>query len=243
MSKRLTYISPVMGWRFWLLGSPCSEQDLANWSDRISPEEQELRRRWRLQSVVSSANWPYREPLVAQCKDCGPQPCRRKCDCGIYAFQQDPWLERPTGGPYRLWEPDFCVIGQVAGWGRVVLHEEGWRASRAYPQSLALVCEMCLRCELLVRPASAVYVMKNDWFRTTGAVCENDLKGASRLRPETCELFPAEQIEEELLARYGIPRARLTQQAMGRNLQLWIPGGVSQVESRERNNPQEEVTA
>ena len=35
------------------------------------------------------------------------------------------------------------VVGQVAGWGRVIEHAKGWRAAKIYPLSLALICGTC----------------------------------------------------------------------------------------------------
>jgi len=36
-----------------------------------------------------------------------------------------------------------AVVGTVSLWGSVVEHLHGWRAARAYPQRLELVCHVC----------------------------------------------------------------------------------------------------
>ncbi len=54
------------------------------------------------------------------------------CSCGIYAaLDLDRALEVAQRSRGRR-----CVVGVVAGWGRVLLHEHGWRSQYAAPAAL-----------------------------------------------------------------------------------------------------------
>jgi hypothetical protein len=99
----------------------------------------------RLASVIQDDVWPIATPLVACCRAHEPPanmlllraPARHEvpaagCTCGIYAARE------PAGAWTYLRgrdEPHTVarVIGRVMLWGRVVEHEDGWRAERAYP--------------------------------------------------------------------------------------------------------------
>jgi hypothetical protein len=90
--------------------------------------------------------WVPRRPLAARC---GARPLLSlfrppheapdaACRCGIYAARSLDVFDRSR----PAWPPP-PVVGTVALWGRVIEHERGWRAARAYPARLRLVCAMC----------------------------------------------------------------------------------------------------
>jgi hypothetical protein len=118
------YVEPVVGWRTW------------NAVDR--------HRQARLASVIQRTVWPTRAPLVASCRcvrwslwpfgNLRHEAPAAECGCGIYAASL---------GVVRRYLPEHLaesfmvrVIGRVALWGVVYEHDQGWRASVAYPRSL-----------------------------------------------------------------------------------------------------------
>jgi hypothetical protein len=81
----------------------------------------------------------------------------------------------------------------VAGWGRVIEHAKGWRASFGYPLSLAVICIGCLVWE--GRFARA------DW------ICTSHTREYLNMPCSMRRTTTATEAEGELLARYGVPRA------------------------------------
>jgi hypothetical protein len=100
---------------------------------------------FRLASVIQDDVWPTDAPFVARCRAHEP-PANRLlprdrelhaapaagCTCGIYAARE------PAGAWTYLRGRDDAdtvarVIGRVMLWGKVVEHEDGWRAERARP--------------------------------------------------------------------------------------------------------------
>jgi hypothetical protein len=119
------YAEALIGWRVWCVVRRGAEL--------------------RLGSVIQDDVWPIGTPFVARCRAHEP-PANRSllreperhvvpaadCTCGIYAARE------PAGAWTYLRGRDDArtvtrVIGRVALWGRVVEHEDGWRAERAYP--------------------------------------------------------------------------------------------------------------
>lgn len=74
---------------------------------------------WRLMSHYNSAIWPARKPLVSR-----PSAPTLHNSCGIYA------VDTPT----RMLSG--TAYGIVALWGKVVVGETGFRASRAFPAAI-----------------------------------------------------------------------------------------------------------
>jgi hypothetical protein len=114
LGKALRVVDYAEGWRVW-----CA---------------QETSNGLRLASVVHEAVWPRRTDLHALCDLDHHVAPDVDCTCGIHAARE----------PARLWtylhgrdEPATVarVLGGVALWGRVVEHEHGWRAERAFPLS------------------------------------------------------------------------------------------------------------
>jgi hypothetical protein len=119
---------PIVGWRTWHL-SPTAP--------RLLPAG----------AGVGSDTW---EPGVASTARCGlnrllsigrpgHESPGERCRCGIYAHRSLEDFARDTVPAY----PPSSVVGTVSLWGRVIEHERGWRAARAYPARLRLVCVLC----------------------------------------------------------------------------------------------------
>lgn len=107
------YIEPLLGWRVWRV--------------RYSREQV------RLLSLSGDVVWPPYEPLVARSGPFGNEqgsPVALQSHYGVYAFAQPLSLLRQL--PLR----DDLVIGRVALWGEVAIHQRGYRAQFAYPHDL-----------------------------------------------------------------------------------------------------------
>lgn len=189
-------IDPVRGWRAWGLCSPTQ-----------APA-------WQLTSIAQIGwTWPARQPARASCREC-PQAPRWACSCGLHAFRDAPSLR-------EVWMPDPlgdapAVMGQVLGWGRVVEHERGWRAERAYPVSLSLLCSSCLIYQGRVVPATVVRVLRN-WRDALAAFPECDACAGERnrhpdRRRERPDEAPAHVVEAQLRERYGAGAAPFSDQ-------------------------------
>ena len=96
--------------------------------------------------------WPFRKEMTGRhiiTDPINPQPTfylhdfQISCSCGIHAFKMN---YHPN---------DYldinAIIGIVALWGRVIEHENGYRAEFAYPQELSyFLCANCYHKELLI---------------------------------------------------------------------------------------------
>jgi hypothetical protein len=83
--------------------------------------------------------WPPGAALEARCHataDHHSTP-QADCSCGIYAFKTRQDLE---GSEYG----HMPVYGRVALWGRVIEHEHGYRAQRAYPTQLWVAADLAI---------------------------------------------------------------------------------------------------
>ncbi len=116
MSATPDYLAPVSGWRVWRI-------------DESGPEA-------RLASVVRPAAWPAGEAMIAACPWVGfaHRPPGTGCRCGIHATRDADEAAFHAEVPSRRRDP--LAIGLVALWGDVVEAERGWRAARAYPETL-----------------------------------------------------------------------------------------------------------
>jgi hypothetical protein len=115
-------LEPIMAWRAWFV-------------------QRDEGARYRLDSVIHRCPWPTRGELVASCLTTRGEIARRHyapldhCQCGIYGAATLDRLGNYLGhglGPV----PRVQVVGIVRLWGRVLVHEHGWRASHAYPSRL-----------------------------------------------------------------------------------------------------------
>ncbi len=93
----------------------------------------------------------WRQGGRATVAECGPGGERRlprhclsppgpDCSCGLYAFH--PWSCQPDRthrkrGPFRE-SGEFRVTGVIQAWGRIELHEDGFRAEKARPIAIVL---------------------------------------------------------------------------------------------------------
>jgi hypothetical protein len=113
----------------------------------------------RLAGMGYKLRWPYDGPMKSWhaavvptfgvldgyelCPAGGIYGCE---SCGIYGFKNVPALR-------QCFESDV-IFGRVALWGKIVEHEDGYRASRAYPQVLYT---HNARMEPLVRALADLY--------------------------------------------------------------------------------------
>lgn len=106
---------PLVGWRAWRI---------------VMDEEAVL-----LRGITHHVVWPPGEALEATCTQCQrhfpetPVP-QESHECGMYGF----WSKRPFV-PYMLARSPIA-IGFASYWGRVIQHEDGFRAQYAYPLEL-----------------------------------------------------------------------------------------------------------
>lgn len=102
--------SPSVGYRAWLLDKAGHLQ-----SPRISG---------------SIPCWLPRKPFQATCFQKHEAPSEA-CSCGVYA-KNTLWSARTYFWPARA----GLILGEVALWGTLVEHEDGFRAQYAYPTRL-----------------------------------------------------------------------------------------------------------
>jgi len=115
---RLLVPDPIVAWRGWSLTGRSDGSKL------------------RIGAVTGRKDtWPPLRATRATCKRGRSHPAPHLgCRCGLYATHNTELLRR-TKTP--------AVIGTIAMWGRVIEHENGYRAQLAYPQRLRLVCSLC----------------------------------------------------------------------------------------------------
>jgi len=105
------YAEPLIGWRVW-----CVVETKAG---------------LRLASVIHDHEWPVGSETVARCEAAHDAP-DLECACGIHAAREPAAVLSYLRGRDDPWTV-ARVLGRVQLWGRVVEHEGGWRAERAYP--------------------------------------------------------------------------------------------------------------
>lgn len=113
LGKALRVVEYAEGWRVWCV--------------------QEATNGLRLASVVREAAWPRGTDVIALC-DLDHVAPDVECTCGIHAAREPALLWTYLHGRDEA-ATVARVLGRVALWGRVVEHEHGWRAERAYPLS------------------------------------------------------------------------------------------------------------
>ena len=108
------YAAALIGWRVWCVV--------------------ETARGLRLASVIRDQFWPVEIEAVARCEEPHAAPDLHCC-CGIHAAKTPATVRSYLRGRN---EPATItrVLGRVSLWGQVVEHEQGWRASHAYPLAL-----------------------------------------------------------------------------------------------------------
>lgn len=102
---------------------------------------------WILRSPVRETVWRgpiLRAPAPPALYDLADPRSRGRTDRhhGIYAHSTPEWGDFSKSCCCGLGHNDRPAIGQVEGWGRVVLHERGWRAQNVRIRALLLHPEM-----------------------------------------------------------------------------------------------------
>ena len=123
---------PIIGWRVWNLSIRAGSEPVllpvgaprGEWPARRAFEARCLIFERNLPGVLGFAS--HDSPDV-------------DCSCGIYASSSASNLVSSTSV-----FPVVSVVGTVSMWGRMIVHERGWRAQFAYPARLTLVCGLCL---------------------------------------------------------------------------------------------------
>lgn len=192
------YTQPVFGWKLWSLS--------ATPEDRRGPMEQPSR--WFIGSAEGEKRaWMPGEKFRARChsfrSSCSVPP-GYDCTCGVEAF----WIQQSVRfSPL----PDIaashyqCVLGRVAGLGRVIEHEPGWRASIAYPVSLAVICHSCLFSWWLFEPAQWVFFHENGERSEGMGLCHtHSLEYEARSREYR---VLAKTVQSALCEAYGVRRS------------------------------------
>jgi len=110
---------PIVGWRQWNFMYPHFLANLGN--DTI---------------------YVPREKIEARCEQVGhseQQAPHLTCTCGIYAYKEKPRLLREIRNKMTIpaiYSGRRLVYGEINLWGKVIEHEDGYRAQFGYPKRL-----------------------------------------------------------------------------------------------------------
>ena len=122
---------PIVGWRQWNFMYPHFLANLGN--DTIYVPREKIEAHCEQYSTIGT--------LVLR-KDHTEQPAPHlTCMCGIYAYKEKPRLLREIRNIYsglRLVANNRYVpiYGEINLWGKVIEHEDGYRAQFGYPKRL-----------------------------------------------------------------------------------------------------------
>ena len=94
------------------------------------------------------------------------------------------------------------MIGTVALWGRVIEHENGFRAEFAYPQRLRLVCHVCI-WRYGLHQADCDVVARMERGRLV-PLCGNHLDLSRRCGLRFRSVEPAHEVNSALLGEYAV---------------------------------------
>ncbi|MBI4474553.1 MAG: hypothetical protein HY646_17920 [Acidobacteria bacterium] len=120
---------PIVGWRRWNFMYPHFLANLGN--DTIYVPREKIEAHCEQYSTIGA--------LVLR-KDHSEQPAPHlTCMCGIHAYKEKSRLLREIR--YSLFPPAICsglrlVYGEINLWGKVIEHEDGYRAQFGYPKRL-----------------------------------------------------------------------------------------------------------
>jgi hypothetical protein len=172
-----TASEPIVAWRAWALTGHRDGTELL------------------LRPVAKRARtWRPREVVEASCRTSrwheAPDPA---CTCGLHGTHGLEVL-RKTKCP--------AVLGRVALWGRVVEHEQGYRAQFAYPQRLRLICQFCFWMTGARRAAPAHV----GWFPrdVLMPMCDDHLAVARRNDVSPRVVLPAGEVAQRLRDTYAV---------------------------------------
>ena len=118
---------------------------------------------WRLRSLFiprSRPLWwagPHLTATVPPHLECPPRcpgASGSDCRCGIHAFRTErlAWHQPPPAPPWHAVWGDWTVLGEVALWGKVVEHEDGYRAEHAMVRRLVVPTRLVIRVPVHLPP-------------------------------------------------------------------------------------------
>jgi hypothetical protein len=94
----------------------------------------------KLRSASQKTEWRPDQPLVAECTadkvHC--QSPMATCTCGIYGSDRRTSAEEYLGSGMFNQDNTNKFLATIAGWGKYVRHNSGWRCQYAYPQHFYL---------------------------------------------------------------------------------------------------------
>lgn len=90
-----------------------------------------------LRSPIQDDYWPGGIATQAACEK-GHDAPEYDCTCGIYAMREAVGLFPPHVQLRYLWGSEIMLFGEVALWGKVIEHDNGFRATYAYPTRIYL---------------------------------------------------------------------------------------------------------
>lgn len=96
-----------------------------------------------------------------------------------------------------------AVIGTVSLWGEVVEHVHGWRAARAYPQRLDLMCHVC--AATCVSRSAATHVARYP-DRALVPFCARHLELSLLVGRVALEISAAEDVLSAVTGAYAVER-------------------------------------
>ena len=169
-----TYLGYLVGERFW----------------NIKFDE---KRKPYLTSLHDDIKWQYREPIIALCSFlenviCDDNDIDHRC--GIHAYKRLP----------NKRVPQYSISGKVALWGKVVVHEIGYRAEYAYLQSfIDSFCFTCNENKLIAR----VMFLGNFWGRSVCLSCFDSYNFKDH-KSSLFEPIQGLKVVEELKELYGV---------------------------------------
>ena len=169
----LTILHPIEAWRYWYIYQlPQLKNNIG-----LAPHP------FFLKSIASDYVWFPKKAMKALCGgqgNCREKPLlsiRKDSDipsfygqCGIRGFKS-----KEMALDFGDWWVQGAVLGKVVLWGKIIEHEEGYRAEWAYPLSLEF--GVCWRCEKLF-PLSQTWLLReiiNWWLRSIIICCNSCL--------------------------------------------------------------------
>lgn len=146
----------IHGWCFWVLNTPLYRKFRTQKNSKHQSDSQESFTPTPATPAWGLEGWSPGKAAEAACSSCGNLP-GLTCTCGLHAFREKcfAWPSSPDiAGAVQ----SPCVFGEVIGWGHTIIREREWKAARAYPLSLILICGYCACQKRQYKPASLVLV-------------------------------------------------------------------------------------
>ena len=114
---------PIVGWRQWNFMYPHFLANLGN--DTIYVPREKIEAHCEQYSTIGA--------LVRRKDHSEQQSPHLTCTCGIYAYKEKPRL---LGEIRNIYSGPRLVYGEINLWGKVIEHEDGYRAQFGYPKRL-----------------------------------------------------------------------------------------------------------